>query len=218
MSALGYYDIINELGKNILIYPLDHVVIKGASIDLTASKYAWSIKDGKSIVKGKEIIIPPKQTVIIFTNETIYVSEKICGTYHPRVSLVSQGLSHISTTLDPLFIGISKITLTNLSDNEIKLPVNSAFVSIILYYIKSPSKNTEAQNSKDFITILNQNENFSSFYRWVENNNWIFERKELCNKVIDSPKYKEIKKLSKYHDSMRKSWFYAFKWMFAAYF
>ena len=73
MSALGFYDIINELGKNILIYPLDHCLIKGSSIDLSASKYAWSISDGKSLVKENNIIIPPKQTAIIFTNETIYV-------------------------------------------------------------------------------------------------------------------------------------------------
>ncbi len=33
--------------------------------------------------------------------EAIWVSRRIGGTYHPRVSLVSKGLGHISTTLDP---------------------------------------------------------------------------------------------------------------------
>lgn len=195
MSALGYYDIINELGRNILVYPLERFVLKGASIDLTASKYAWSINDGKTLIKGNKIIIPPKQTAVIFTNETIYVSEKICGTYHPKVSLVSQGLSHIATTLDPLFIGISSITLTNLSDKEIKIPIGAAFVSIILYYINTPSKSTEKQTSKEFITGLNQYQGYESFYDWVASNNWIFEYKELCDKVIGSEKYKEIKKI-----------------------
>lgn len=203
MSTLGYYDIINELGRNILIYPLDNLIIKGASIDLTVSKYAWSLNSEKSLVDGDDVVIPPLETAIIFTNETIWASEKICGTYHPKVSLVSRGLTHIATTLDPLFVGISKITLTNLSDNEIRLPINSPFVSIILHYIKSSSKNTENITSKEFITDLNHFQNYQSFYNWVQNNNWIFEYKELRNKMISCQEYKDIKSLQKYHNKFK---------------
>lgn len=203
MSALGYYDIISELGRNVLIYPLDYCIIKGSSIDLSASRYAWSIDSGESLVQDDKIIIPPKQTAIVLTNETIYVSEKICGTYHPKVTLVSKGLSHIATTLDPYFIGISSISLTNMSDKAITITVGSVFVTIMLYYIKSPSKNTERQNSKDFIMSLNHCDNFEILRNWLATNNWIFEHKELCNKVTKSTKYKEIKDLYKYRNKFK---------------
>lgn len=203
MSALGYYDIIHELGKNILIYPLDKCIIKGSSIDLSASKYAWSIKSQKSLVENDVITIPPNDTAIIFTNETIYVSEKICGTYHPKVTLVSKGLSHIATTLDPCFIGISIISMTNLSNTDITIPVGSNFVSIMFYYIKTHSKETQPHNSSGFISSLTNFVGQEDLKNWASSNNWVFEFKELRDKMIKSEKYKEIKALYKYCNKLK---------------
>ncbi|MGG0451743.1 hypothetical protein ABEY82_15315 [Priestia megaterium] len=78
-------------------------------------------------------------TVAIFTEEAIWVSRRIGGTYHPRVSLVAKGLSNISTTLDPQWYGLSLVTVSNTTDEDIELRVGEAFVSVMFYYLNSPA-------------------------------------------------------------------------------
>lgn len=202
MSELGRFDILNELGKNIIIYPLDRIIIKDFSIDLSASRFAWSLTTKKSLVTNNKIIIPPQDTAIIFTNESIYVSEKLCGTYHSKVSLVSKGISHISTTLDPYFIGISKLSITNCSNNNIVIDVGSPIVSIMFYYLKTSSKNSDHYTSKEFITCLSTYPNYSDFNKWIETNNWIFNRQELYNKMTTSEKYRSLKNDLKYQNKL----------------
>ncbi|WP_138419825.1 dCTP deaminase domain-containing protein [Aquibacillus sediminis] len=125
--------------KNICIYPLILENIKGSSINLTASPHAWNIDTGETVVSEnkKKITLPANGTVSIFTNEAIWVSRSIGGTYHPRVSLVAKGLSNISTTLDPQWYGLSLVTLSNTTNKKIEIRVGQAFVSVMLYYLKT---------------------------------------------------------------------------------
>ena len=163
-------------------------------VDLSASKFAWSISTKKSVVKNGFITIPPHDTVIIFTNETVYVSEKICGTYHPKVTLVSKGLSHIATTLDPLFIGISCISVTNLTDEDKQIKVNSQFVTIMFYYLKTSSINAKgSSNPKEFITRLEGYEKWNIFEGEINEKNWLFDKTELKNTLISSEGFKKEK-------------------------
>lgn len=140
---LSNNDIKREIikSKNISIYPLKIENIKGSSINLTASAHAWDVKDKQTVVdeSKKKITIKANSTVSIFTEEAIWVSRRIGGTYHPRVSLVAKGLSNISTTLDPQWYGLSLITLNNNTDEEIVIRVGESFVSIMLYYLNSPA-------------------------------------------------------------------------------
>ncbi|HDR4897215.1 hypothetical protein [Bacillus thuringiensis] len=59
-------DIKRELikGENITIYPLN---IKGSSINLTASKYAWKVSDRETAIIEDKIAIPPNEAVCIYT-------------------------------------------------------------------------------------------------------------------------------------------------------
>ncbi len=142
MSILSDEDIKRELGKNILIYPFDEGNLKGASYNLTASKLAWRIKDGKPAYDDlrKKVIIPPNSTVLVETNETIWVSQNIAGTYHSKVYWVSKGMGHIGTTLDPDYIGASLISVHNHSSDPIELtPEKETFVSLVFYYVKTKS-------------------------------------------------------------------------------
>lgn len=90
------------LGSHIFIYPFKDENLRPASYNLTASKCAFIKGDKvqKLIVQGECIVIPPGKTGIIYTEESLYVSKWICGTYHSRVELVNKGLGHIGTTLD----------------------------------------------------------------------------------------------------------------------
>ncbi len=144
---LSNVDIIRELGKNIYIHPLGQKTIKGASINLTASDLAWSVITKKSIVStidGVQLItIPAHDTGLIETNESIYVSRKIGGTYHSRVCNVSLGAGHIGTTLNPGWIGRSMIAVHNHMDHSITIQVNEPFVTLVLYYLHNESSMNE---------------------------------------------------------------------------
>lgn len=139
---LSNNDIKRELikAKNISIHPLMVENIKGSSINLTASAHAWDINTKESVVSdNKKITIKGNATVAIFTQEAIWVSRRIGGTYHPRVSLVAKGLSNISTTLDPQWYGLSLVTISNNTGQDMVIRVGDAFVSVMLYYLNSPA-------------------------------------------------------------------------------
>ena len=137
---LSNVDIAKELNKNIWIYGLNTDNIKGASINLTASKWAWRVSDGGTAVVNDIITIPPRDSVLVETEEVIHVSDKIAGTYHSKVGLVSKGIGHIGTTLDPNWCGNSLIALHNTSGDPIDIKVGDTFVSLIFSYVKTEAK------------------------------------------------------------------------------
>ncbi|MFD4927692.1 hypothetical protein ACFWMS_02035 [Peribacillus butanolivorans] len=175
---LSNNDIKRELikAKNLSIHPLLVENIKGSSINLTASAHAWNIKSKLSVVSEnrKKIIIPAYSTVSIFTEEAIWVSRRIGGTYHPRVSLVAKGLGNISTTLDPQWYGLSLVTVNNTTGNDIEIKVGDAFVSVMLYYLNSPATKgiIDNQASRPDIyskfTLIDEDEVFLS-QQWHRN-------------------------------------------------
>lgn len=142
-------DIIRELidGKNIMIHPLNLENIKGSSINLTASKYAWRIQDGSSAVFNNNIVINAHETVCIYTEESVWVSEYIGGTYHSKVSQVSKGLGHIATTLDPEWFGQSLIAVHNHTSDQKEIMVGSTFVSLIFHYLENPATKGKNENA-----------------------------------------------------------------------
>lgn len=147
------------------IYPINLDNINGSSINLTASENAWNVLTGESAYekdgKGREyILIPAKETVSILTKETLWVSNKISGTYHSRVSLSAKGLSNISTTLDPNWVGFSLITITNLTVEERTIDVGTGIVTLTFSYLDKPVKdksNEIAPNRSDIYNRFNIN-------------------------------------------------------------
>ncbi|WP_430883370.1 dCTP deaminase domain-containing protein [Fusibacter sp. JL216-2] len=185
---LSNIDIKNEIGRNLLIYPLKVSNIKGNSINLTASSLAWCVKGGiitdesfkdytipegtkknsevltvkpkTSIVfkkkGGKEVIvIPPHDTALIETEEVISVTNKLGGTYHSKVGLVSIGMGHIGTTLDPQYTGQSLVAVHNHTNEAVEIEVGSTFVSLILNYLNSKST-YPVTNQHGHVKLLNK--------------------------------------------------------------
>lgn len=189
-------DIYKNFGKNIYIYPVDHLVIKGASIDLTASKYAWSLRTKKSIYneEKKKIIIPPHDTAIIFTNEVLYVTNRIGGTYHSKVSFTAEGLGHIGTTLDPEFIGPSKITVHNHSDNPFPLGENHTIVSICFFQLDTKVSEKSQPDCQDFISAMREYEDYEDFKNYIDQRPWMINPRKLKEKVRADSSFKEFKK------------------------
>ena len=186
---LSNKDIIKELikAKNLAIDPLPRY-INGSSINLTASKYAWYSSERKT-VDGQEIELPgilavedgiikiPKgETVNILTEEAIWVSRKISGTYHSRVSLSAKGLSNISTTLDPKWCGLSLISITNNSKYDQKIAVGDGIVTLTFDYLNRPA-------NKDQVEIAASRQDIYKRFDMSE-----LEEKDL--KYLDGPSHK----------------------------
>lgn len=194
MTTLSDRDIKHELGENILIYPFNESNLKGASYNLTASKLAWRVQDGKSAYDSsiEKIIIPPTSTVLIQTNEAIWVSKRITGTYHSKVFWVSQGMGHIGTTLDPDYQGVSLIAVHNHSEKSIEMkPEEDTFVSLMFHYVKTKSSIPHT-NQPGRQEILNQFQISSEERRWLDepfrNNTEL-----LKNKLKESETFKNFK-------------------------
>ncbi|MBT2254812.1 dCTP deaminase domain-containing protein [Priestia megaterium] len=183
MSVLSNVDVEKEiLAGNIRIFPFDHSNIKSSSYNLTASKYAWSLKTKEKIVKDKKIIIPPHDTGIIATKEVIWVSKKICGTYHSKVSVVSKGGGHIGTTLDSEWIGHSIIAIHNHTKDDIVIDINDTFISIMFHYLHKPTT-VEQHNSASQYSLLSNLVNLTDDDEKYFDESWKNQSKEVLKKV-----------------------------------
>lgn len=190
MSNLSNRDFFKELGKEVLVYPFNAMNIKGASINLSVSTYAWNINTKKKLqiskIEGEEFItIPPLTPVIISTLEAIYVSSRICGTYHSKVSLSAKGLGYISTTLDPKYFGTSLIGVTNNSSSEILLKVGSTFVTVMFSYLQSETLQSVVQRPNRFhqSDIIAQYEDASAFETLIRDTDYLVDSDSLKRKL-----------------------------------
>ncbi|MEO1560372.1 MAG: deoxycytidine deaminase, partial [Cyanobacteria bacterium J06632_19] len=75
------------------------------------------------------------------TLESISLSKEIGGTIHSMVSkAVLQGLSHISTTVDPGWSGKLLISIHNYRDCSLILRFQDSFCTLCFYKVESESK------------------------------------------------------------------------------
>ena len=193
---LSIVDLKKELGKNIYIYPLHIESIKSNSIDLHISKFAWSLMTKKTIYDNGYIVIAPNDTALVYSEESIYVSNLIGGSYHSKVTLVSRGLGHIGTTLDAQYIGCSIIALHNNSKDCIKIKVGSEFVTIHFWYLNTPDyiDAPSHDNEPGHPRMLNGFENVNSYIEWRDNNTWTTRKKDLFLKMTESEEFQKCKK------------------------
>lgn len=192
---LSIVDLKKELGENIYVYPVHIESIKSNSIDLHVSKFAWSLSTKKSIGNEGYIIIEPNDTALIYTEESIYVSNRIGGSYHSKVTLVSRGAGHIGTTLDAQYIGCSIVAIHNHSKDSLKLKVGSEFVTLQFWYLNTPDyENAPSHdNEPGHPRMLNGFEDVNLYIEWRDRNTWTTRKKDLFLKMTESDEYKRCK-------------------------
>jgi len=169
MSVLSEWDIINELGKGIFIYPFKfqgkfqgkNDSIRGCCLCLTASEYAYRFTINQQTRKKEAVLcyeqdldgsnklirIPAQKTAILWTNESVFVSDYLCGSIHSKVKLVSQGLGHIGTRVNPNYGGILAIALHNLSDEDILIKVGETIAYLRIHRLNSKSSFGKSRDS-----------------------------------------------------------------------
>lgn len=192
---LSIVDIKKELGNNIYLYPVHIESIKANSIDLHVSKFAWSLNTKKRIDSDGYVVIPPNDTGLIYTEESIYVSDKIGGSYHSKVTIVCKGAGHIGTTLDAQYIGCSLIAMHNHSADELKLKIGSEFVTIHFWYLNSPTYSyaISHDNAPGHPRILNGYNGVEDYIEWKDQNAWTTRQKDLFHKMEESEEFKKCK-------------------------
>lgn len=198
MSVLSNVDVEREILKgNIRISPYDNENVKGSTYNFKASEYAWSINTKEDLVKDNIIVIPPNDSALIATKEVIWVSKKICGTYHSKVSIVTQGGGHIGTTLDSEWSGHSLITVHNHHKKDyLKIPVNETFVSIMFHYLNRKTTFEQDNNSsqsdwlKEYIPQCKDPVMATAYF----DESWKKQPKEIKKKMLDDPQYIELDK------------------------
>lgn len=140
---MGYFsdrDILRALNKEIVIEPFDQKCLTPIGYDFRIGDYVFSLEHGLLEVVNGFYELPPKSTIQVLTKEALWVSSRVAGTFHSKVSLVSRGLSHISTTLDPLWYGPLLITFRNNTDNTIRMRPGDSFVTLLFSRVRTQTK------------------------------------------------------------------------------
>ncbi len=154
MSLMTDVDIRRALGKDIVIEPFSSEALTPVGYDFMVGDFVFSWEHGLLQPNADgDYDLPPKSTIQILTKESLWVSGRVGGTLHSKVLLVSKGLSHISTTLDPGWYGPLLITFHNNRDQPILLRGDETFVTLVFLTVNTPTK-TKPRKSKFSINIL----------------------------------------------------------------
>jgi dUTP pyrophosphatase len=154
MALLSDVDIRTLLGKEIIIEPFSEECLTPVGYDFSVGEFVYSLEHGLLEPLDGFYELPPKSTIQILTKESLWVSKRIAGTFHSKVSLASKGLAHIATTLDPEWYGPLLITTRNNTDKPIQMAVADTFVTLLFYELLSP---TEFYHWRSYRKILQDN-------------------------------------------------------------
>lgn len=90
------------------------------------------------------VYIEPRDTALVLSREYLQLPAYMSGNVFSRVSTVSSGLGHISTTIDPLWKGALLIAISNPSSEPVRLVIkdgdsrNIPLATVTLQYLNSP--------------------------------------------------------------------------------
>lgn len=146
--------------SKLIIYPFDEGWLTPVGYDLrVGSQYSTSERPGnKTLHEGESLILAPKSTGLITTLEYIRMpqSRAYSGMIASKVTKVSRGLSHISTTVDPDWQGNLLIAVHNHSENNVKLKYGEAFCTIVFLKNLSPSSKNSNKPPKRIDVLLDK--------------------------------------------------------------
>lgn len=115
------------------IIPYEEKNLTGLGYNISTTNFAFSINQGILLKINTDtteegnihyVKVPPNDTVLLFSKEFLETDDTIAGTFHSKVSRVSQGFSHISTTLDPKWKGQLIIAMNNPTNKSIRLDLD----------------------------------------------------------------------------------------------
>lgn len=161
-------------------------------------------KGGSAVYKDRNksyLILLPHVTTVVETHEVIGVSNYIGGTLHSKVGIVAQGVGDTSTMLGPCFCGHLMISLHNVTDELIVIPVGETFVSLVFHYLNIPSNGVKNPNVSGHVDKLSElGIKITTKTREYLTEDWKTSVDGIRDKMKNSKEYKEYKK----HNSRNK--------------
>lgn len=170
------------------------------------------IKKGNSAVlkngKCSYVVLLPHTTTLVETSEVIGVANYIGGTLHSKVGIVTQGVGAIGTMLGPNFAGHLMISLHNITDEVIAIPVGDTFISIIFHRLNTPTKNEKNPNVSGHIDKLSElGIAIDKNTREYLTQDWKCNVSTIRDKMIESKDYKAYRKQI-FHNKCKSIWKY----------
>ncbi len=148
-------EIRKALGEEeLVICPYQDKNLTPVGYNLSFSRFIISLHNKAFVRLHKEgsewcFYLKPKETVLVLTMESIWVSKYIGGTFHSKVSLVTYGLGPVSTTLDPGWQGQLLVPLNNPTGDKIRIVVATqtvdqkmeyrTFITMVLFRSETPA-------------------------------------------------------------------------------
>lgn len=132
------------------IFPFESKNLTGIGYNLSTTDFAFSINQGILLTIHRKITddgveryvtIPANDTVLFFSKEYIEIDHTLAGTFHSKVSRVSEGLGHVSTTLDATWKGQLLISVNNPTSKGIKFDLDKSggnIMTMLLHKLDSP--------------------------------------------------------------------------------
>ena len=158
---------IKNFRKNlttVIIAPYNESQVKGVGYNLTASNMVYSLAKRKLLTiydykDGRYFKLGPHDTALVLSNEYFKLDSNVAGNFYSRVRRVSEGLGHISTTLDPNWQGMFLIAINNTTNRRINVQLSTIFegveekigiATVVLTGIKSEKDDDNTSTLDDF--------------------------------------------------------------------
>jgi len=141
-GTLNDSDILDLCSKgNLIDENFDEKRIKQACYELRCGNIYYdpsTPNERKTVNEGENILLKPKQTLIIITHESLRLPADILGRILTKGVLFSLGIVPMNTYADPGFSGKLGIVMSNISNNYIKLIPGSSIAKIEFSRLQAP--------------------------------------------------------------------------------
>jgi hypothetical protein len=186
--------------------------IRATDLCFTASENAYSIglqqplpietesNPDQPNEEQKFFYIPPRDTALVWTDESVWLSNQFRGSLYSVVKQASDGLGHIGTRVNPCWAAVLCIPLHNLSDKPLRIDVRNVNKPIVYLAIeKLSSRSSIDQNSDnpgrmDLIDGKPNNQAILEFYNSKNENSWMKDKEKLKAIMEKSEEYEKLKK------------------------
>ncbi|MBD2420458.1 hypothetical protein H6G54_22675 [Anabaena cylindrica FACHB-243] len=161
MKCYSTYEWQNQSDDQPKIYidPFSPNSLTPIGYDLRVGGSYMSASKGEEVLvnQNSPVIIEPGDTTLITVFEEIRMpkNHKFSGLILSKVSKVSKGLSNISTTIDPDWVGHLVIAVHNFSQESITINFKDTFCTVVFLENKSPSTK-ESRHTSGRNDILRQ--------------------------------------------------------------
>ncbi len=142
VGTLPDSDIFSMCSQGILIEEyFDPQRIKQACYELRCGNIYYDVLQDRKryeVPEGENILLKPKQTLVIITMESLRLPLDILGRILTKGVLFSIGILPVNTYADPGFSGRLGIVLHNLSNNYLKITPGDAIAKIEFSRLENP--------------------------------------------------------------------------------